>query len=233
MHYCLNCGIELAPTEDVCPLCYTHMHTKADDTHRAYPSNCEAVPLKNPHTALVGLIILLIPSLCCLAIDFFNDGLISWVLYVWGGEACVFTYIFIPKLFRKLKISLCLIISSAVTVGYLFLIGYLSSSVKWVLPLGMPITFMTGLMIFAVLRVLKIKKVSKLLKSAVIIGLAGLFVIAVEAVIDIYELGTLTLGWALPVLLPLACISAALLYIEYNSGLKDRLQRAVYLALYI
>ena len=112
-----------------------------------------------------------------------------------------------------------------------YLIGYLSGSAEWVLPLGIPMIALSGANIFAISSIIKIKKVSHLFKTAVIISMAGFFVMTVEAVIDVYSKGALTFGWALPVLLPIACVSVAMFYIEYDSELKNRLQRAVFLVL--
>ena len=229
MSYCSKCGVSLSATEAACPLCGKRIYSREDDAPKAYPPNCEAVPLSSTRTALVGLIILLFPALCCFAVDILEDRFISWVMYIWGGEACFYTYVFLPKLFNKPKTSLLILASSIVTSGYLFLIGFLSGSGQWVLPLGLPITFMSGAMIFAIYKTLNIKKVSQLFKSAVIIFSAGIFAMAAEVVIDIFLIGAPTFGWALPVLLPLAGVSAAMFYLEYDSELKKKLLRAVFL----
>ena len=229
MSYCSKCGVSLSATEVVCPLCGKRIYTRVDDRPRAYPLNCEAVPLSSTRTALMGLIILLFPALCCFAVDILEDRFISWVMYIWGGEACFYTYIFLPKLFNKPKTSLLILASSAVTSGYLFLIGFLSGSGQWVLPLGLPVTFMSGAMVFAIYRTINIKKASQLFKSAVIILYTGFFAMAAELVIDIFLYGAPTFGWTLPVLLPLVCLSAAMFYLEYDSELKKRLLRAVFL----
>ena len=232
MSYCSKCGVELSHTEDACPLCGAQIHTKEDITQRAYPANMEAVPQTSPHIALRGLILLLFPVLCCLTVNLAKDGLVSWALYVAGADACIFTYAFLPKFFARPKASVCILVSSAVTSAYLFLVGHLSGSGEWVVPLGLPLIFLSGSTLFAVTRVLVIKKASKLFKSAVIICSSGFFAMAVEAIIDINRLGLLTLGWALPVFLPVACVTAALLYIEYDGELKNRLHKAVLMALY-
>ncbi len=231
MHYCSKCGVYLSETEDTCPLCGTQFVPGTDGKSRAYPANRQAVPIRSTNTALRGLLYLLIPLLCCLAIDFSEDGFISWALYIVGAETCLFTYVFLPKLLSRPKASYCIAASSAVTVCYFYLIGYLSGSVEWVLPLAVPLTGLAGSSLFSVIRILKIKKISQLFKSAVIISMAGFFVMTVEAVIDVYLMGELTFGWALPVLLPIVCVSAVMFYIEYDSELKERLQRAVFMAL--
>ena len=233
MHYCSKCGVYISETEDTCPLCGTQIVSGQGGKSRAYPADRQSVPMRSPNTAITGLMYLLLPALCCLAIDFLEDGLISWALYIVGAETCLFTYVFLPKLLSRPKASYCIAASSVATVCYFYLIGYLSGSAELVLPMAIPMTALSGANIFAILSIAKIKKVSHLFKAAVIISILGFFVMTVEAVIDVNLMGALTFGWALPVLLPIVCISAAMFYIEYDSELKSRLQRAVFLALEI
>jgi len=227
--YCLKCNVELSPTETVCPLCGTRIASETEDLYGAYPANSETVPLSRKHTALKGLIVLLFPAFCCFVIDILVDGTISWGPYIWGAEACFFMFAFLPKLFIRPKMSICLFADTAVTAAYLFLIGYLADSTEWVLPLGLPLAALAGLLVFSVLKTVSMKKLSRMFKSAAIICTLGVFTLATELVIGIFKYGTLTLGWALPVLLPALLISAVLFYIEFNSALKDRLVRAVFL----
>ena len=227
--YCTNCRIELSYTETVCPLCGERIASESDDTYGAYPSNVEKVPLSRRHTALKGLIVLLFPALCCFIIDMAVDGHISWGPYIWGAEACFFTIAFLPKLFKKPKASICILADTAVLAAYLFVIGLESGSTEWVLPLGLPLAALTGLLVFLLLKTIQMKKPSQMFKSAAVICTLGVFVLAIQVVIGMFEHGTIAIGWALPVVLPTLFISVVLFYIEYNRALKDRLMRAVFL----
>ncbi len=219
----------LAHTETSCPLCGTHMIHESVAADRAYPANCEEVPLASKHAALKGLILLLFPALCCFAIDILVDGRISWGAYIWGAEACLFVFAFLPKLFDRPKLSYCLIADTAVVVAYLYLIGHLAGSTQWVLPLGLPLAALAGMLVFSLVTTIQMKMLSHLFKSGAIFFTAGVFTLAVEIVIDMYNLGMLTLGWTLPIFLPLLITSAAMFYVEYDCGLKARIVRAVFL----
>ena len=227
--YCSKCNVGLSPTEIVCPLCGSQIASDTEDSYGAYPANSQAVPLSRKHTALKGLIVLLFPAFCCFAIDILVDGTIGWGPYIWGAEACFFMFAFLPKLFNRPKTSVCLFADTAVTAAYLYLIGHLAGSTEWVLPLGLPLSALAGLLVFMVLKTIQMKKLSRMFKSAALICTFGVFALATELVIGIFKYGTLTLGWALPVLLPALLISAVLFYIEFNSALKERLVRAVFL----
>lgn len=227
--YCTKCKVELSHTESVCPLCGTRITSETENSYGAYPSTVEEVPLSRKHTALKGLIVLLFPALCCFAIDIFVDGHISWGPYIWGAEACFFMFAFLPKLFKKPKTSLCLLADTAVTVGYLYVIGIKSGSTDWVLPLGLPLACLAALLVFSVLKTIQMKKSSRMFKFAAVICTIGVYAFATEVVIGIFKYGAFTLGWALPAVPPILFISAVLFFIELNRPLKDRLIRAVFL----
>ncbi len=227
--YCTKCKVELSHTETVCPLCGTRVAVQVDDTYGAYPSNVEQVPLSCKHTALKGLIVLLFPALCCFVIDMLVDWHINWGPYIWGAEACFFVFVFLPKLFARPKMSFCLLADTAVTVAYLYIIGVKSGSTQWVLPLGLPLAVLAGLLVFSVLKTIQLKKSTHMFKIAAVISTLGVFALAIQVVIGVYKYGAITIGWALPVVLPTLIISAVLFYIEFNSPLKDRLLRAVFL----
>jgi len=227
--YCSKCKIELSHTETVCPLCGTRTISESEDSLGAYPSNVEEVPLSRKHTALKGLVVLLFPALCCFAIDILVDGNISWGPYIWGAEACFFMFAFLPKLFKRPKIGLCLLADTAVTIGYLYVIGVKSGSIDWVLLLGLPLACLAALLVFSVLKTIQMKKTSQMFKIAAVICALGIYAFAIEVVIGIFKYGAFTLGWALPAVPPILFISAVLFFIEFNSPLKDRLIRAVFL----
>lgn len=226
-HYCSKCRVELSHTETVCPLCGTRIIPESAAPYGAYPALSEKVPLASKHTALKGLILLLFPALCCFIIDILVDGHISWGPYIWGAEACLFVFAYLPKLFDRPKLSYCLIADTAITVAYLFMIGYINGSTQWVLLLGLPLTALSGLLLFSILTIIKHRKLSHLFKTAAVFFTAGVFVMAYEMVLDMFTFGMITLGWTLPVFLPLLVISTALFYIEYDCGLKARIVRAV------
>ena len=162
--YCTKCKVELSHTETVCPLCGTRIAPQADDSYGAYPSNVEQVPLSCKHTALKALIVLLFPALCCFAIDMLVDGHNSWGPYIWGAESCFFVFAFLPKLFARPKMSLCLLADTVAMVAYLYVIGIKSGSTQWVLPLGLPLAVLAGLLVFSVFKTIALKKSSNMVE---------------------------------------------------------------------
>ncbi|MDR1131707.1 MAG: hypothetical protein LBL15_04745 [Oscillospiraceae bacterium] len=232
MAYCYHCGVELLETESACPLCQWQVcggENEAIPSRRAYPPNMESVPLNNRRRALTGLAVLLIPALCCLAIDLADNGSVNWGPYIWGAEACVFVYLFLPELFSRLRLLLRFVLNAAVTAGYLYVIGLMLNTTNWVLPLGLPLTFLASAALYSFIKTVKTAKVSLLAKLCIFIGAAGLLSAALEAVIGLYETARLALSWSLPVLLPALVIAGILFGIESNRPLKAKLIRILLL----
>jgi hypothetical protein len=185
----------------------------------------ERVPLTNRRAALTGLIVLLVPALCCLAADLADNGRIGWGPYLWGAEACVFVYLFLPGLFSKLKLILRFVLNAAVTAGYLYVIGLMLNATNWVLPLGLPLTVLASAALYSFIKTAKTAKVSLLLKLCICIGAAGLLSVALEGLIGLYQTARFALHWSLPVLLPSLAVAGILFFVEANSPLKARLIR--------
>jgi len=215
MSYCNNCGVELLHSVTVCPLCGQNCAAGdgIEPYPHAYPINVEKVPLKRRSSALRRLIILLIPAICCFAIDFLSDGIINWAPYVLGAEGCVFAYAFLPDVFTKSRLILCI----------------LSDTAAWVLPFGFPVTFLSGSLLFAVIKTAKSAKISQLIKSAIVLALIGFYSFAFETLFSLFQSGGLNLHWSFIVSPLLLALSGMLVYINSNLSLKEKLSRKFYI----
>ncbi len=218
-------------SETICPLCgQKFAHSDAlEPSSCAYPSNVEKVSLNRKRSALTWLILLLIPAICCFAIDYLADGIVNWAPYVLGAEGCVFVYAFLPEVFTKSRLTLCVMSDTAITGGFLYLIGLMAGSASWVLPFGLPVTFLSGSLLFSVLKTAKSQKISTVIKSAVVLGLFGVYSIAFETLFDLFQNGVVNLHWSLIVLPLLFTFSGMLAYIESNRTLKEKLSRKLYI----
>lgn len=231
MSYCNNCGVELLHSVTVCPLCGQNCAASdgIEPYPYAYPSNVEKVPLKRRSSALRRLIFLIIPAICCFAIDFLSDGMITWAPYVLGAEGCLFAYAFLPDVFTKSRLILCIVSDTAITGGFLYLIGLMAGSAAWVLPFGFPVTFLSGSLLFAVIKTAKSAKISQLIKSAIVLALIGFYSLAFETLFSLFLSGGLNLHWSFIVSPLLLALSGMLVYINSNLSLKEKLSRKFYI----
>ena len=231
MLHCNNCGVELMQTENVCPLCGRNCaeSNTISSSPCAYPTNTEKVPLGRKRSAITWLVLLIIPAICCFVIDYLGNGIIDWAPYVLGAEACVFTYAFLPEVFTKSRLTLCVLSDTAITGGFLYLIGLMAGEASWVLPFGLPVTCLSGSLLFSVIKTAKSAKIPVLIKSSIVLGLIGIYSGAFETLFDLFQNGSVNLQWSLIVMPLLLTISGMLVYIESNRYLKERLSRRLYI----
>ena len=108
MSYCVNCGVELDKTCEVCPLCHTKVVNPKEpvdhDAPTPFPSAKGTIePVQNNDVAILMTVILASTAVVCglLNLFFFPSG--KWSLYVIG--ACILIWIFCLPLFFPAKIN--------------------------------------------------------------------------------------------------------------------------------
>lgn len=119
MSYCVNCGVELAPSEPVCPLCHTEVQNPRQPFDRKAPQPFPArLDLFRPQSdrgfiAAILTLVLLLPAAICLACDVAYTSSAGWSMLVIGAVAMLWVFI-VPALFiRRHPILFGLILDTA------------------------------------------------------------------------------------------------------------------------
>ncbi|MEG1560503.1 MAG: DUF6320 domain-containing protein [Clostridia bacterium] len=236
MSYCVNCGVELAPSEKKCPLCGVVLTNPlspwCEPEKPPYP---ETIELKHQNIdsrygATLGTMLLSIPSVLTLLGNLIINNEITWSLYVIGACACLFVYILLPSLLKKrANIYILLGFDVSITLLYLMLIEYLSGTFEtWVLSLGAPITLIIGLFAVVATFVIRRKRIHGLYKPAIILPLFSVSVVAIEITINYFLTDSFVLRWSLYVLSVFCVIGILLSIIEKNQNLKDEIKRRLF-----
>ena len=103
--YCINCGVKLEASEDICPLCgmkVYHPDIRIEVEKRLYPKN-RMPETKHRSSAFNGAIIImfLIPLVVSFLADFHFDKEIKWFGYVLGALVIGYTAFALPLWFEK------------------------------------------------------------------------------------------------------------------------------------
>lgn len=232
MSYCVKCGVQLSDAEKKCPLCFTAINNQ-EDTHlkvqRPYPLETDKIKHNGRSIAVLGMLTLLIPAVICLLCNILSSGSVDWSLYIIGGEACFFIYALLPFIFEKPRALFCLSADLGVTCGYLALIGILIKDMSWLFPLGIPITVLSGIFIFILIKTVKLRQLAVLHKLAAITVIVGLFVTITELLINLFKHKSIILSWSLYILLPFSMIALMFIFIESNHTLKDKILRRLFI----
>lgn len=140
--YCANCGVQLADTEKICPLCDTRAHPDVvrEEGQPLYPRNVTPAPrVSSRGLQIVLSALFLLPMLICLQCDLLVNGAVTWSGYVIGALVCAYVMLVLPVWFRKPKPVIFVPCSFVAIGGYLLYID-LATAGGWFLGFALPVT---------------------------------------------------------------------------------------------
>ena len=127
MSYCPKCGVELAPSEERCPLCKTPAPQidAVPDAEKPYPPAPNApdgvrTPRKRRTFAAACAILLLIPVLTCVVCDLNIAGTLTWARYVLLSFALLYIYLFPPMVLLRHRLLISIPLDCVGTMGFLW-----------------------------------------------------------------------------------------------------------------
>lgn len=238
MSYCVECGVKLADSEAVCPLCNTKVINPnkiagADMGDRPYPSIVEQQinGLNRRELAWLIMMFLLLPVGATAIIDLLTGEVpfaLNWSLIVVGAGALLGVWSLIPLIFRKLDVYTVLAIDFAAVAGFLAVIAMFVGKWKWFLELGVPITAASGLAVCAIIAIARSGRLRPLTRAALACITLGVYIVALELAIDYYSYGRLMISWSIYVIVPLLFVALLLFYISRKPRLMDELKRRLF-----
>ncbi|MFA5561908.1 MAG: hypothetical protein WDA00_04635 [Eubacteriales bacterium] len=229
MPYCVKCGVELAESEDKCPLCHTvvyHPDLPLMTANSPYPaqkaSQTESV---NRYGVLFFLSVLFVSIIALtLLIDVRFSGRMTWSGYPIGAVGLLYV-ITMPPLWFKRRHPIFFVALDYVAVAiYLWLVAFLTGG-GWMRPFALPLlACLAGLtlIVMAVSRYLKCDPIY--LYSGVVIAI-GLFTVLLEGLINRTFQIRETLVWSLYPLASCLLVGVALVVVALCKPLREALHK--------
>ena len=157
--YCIKCGVELADSEKVCPLCGTrvfHPDLPQAQGEPPYPPQEQARPEEVSHTgALFVLTVLLaLPAVLSILCDWRVNGQIVWSGYSVGGAALLYVMVVLPLWFRRPNPVIFVPVDFAAIILYLLYID-LATGGHWFLTFAFPVAGSIGALITTMVALLR------------------------------------------------------------------------------
>ncbi len=235
MSYCVNCGVELAKSEQNCPLCGTEVVNPLDPWKEPkahpYPAYFETVVrgVDRRYFAFLMALVLMIPVLICILIDVFAIPSTGWSLYVAGAVLLLMTVVLVPVIARVQRPVLFLMLDLLVLAAYLYLIDSRAIGESWFMSLALPLVLAVGLAILAVIVYYQLRKKRGILISfAVFLFAIGGLNVMINIIINAYLDINPPLEWAWYVLIPSLLLGFAALLIDKQRKWKEKVKKRLF-----
>lgn len=155
--YCAKCGVQLADTENKCPLCGTRAHPDVvrPAGEPLYPKNGKPAPQVSTWGLQIVLsALVLLPMLICLQCDLLINSSVTWSGFVTGALLCIYVMLVLPIWFRKPNPVIFVPCSFASVGGYLLYIN-LATAGNWFLSFAFPVVGFFCLVVTAVVTLVR------------------------------------------------------------------------------
>jgi len=236
MPYCVNCGVELAPEAERCPLCLTPLPGAAPQAEDRVE---RAIAALDPEEKLTGdegrtllwellSVSLGIAALALIAIDLFDTPGLSWSRYPLAS--IILAWVLVSLLPRKSKAASALgrtrlVIAAASLPAFLLVLDLFEGGLQWAPKIGIPICLAAELgLAIAAAAIARSRRKGANIAAILLAAIAGLC-LAIEAILDNAASGAIRLGWSAIVFSALLPVSAYLFYLHYRILEKKSLRR--------
>lgn len=228
--YCVKCGVHLADTEKVCPLCGTrvyHPDIQQEAVHPLYPPN-RLPRVKTRSKALNGAILILffIPLFISLISDWQADSTLDWFGFVAGGLLLGYIAFGFPLWFQKPNPVIFVPCNFAAIGVYLLYIDLITGG-HWFLSFALPITGGICLIVCTLVTLLHYLRRGRLyIWGGAFIAL-GALILLIELLLDMtFHIGFI--GWSIYPLIVLVLLGGVLLYLAINSSARQIMERKLF-----
>ena len=157
--YCINCGVELADSETVCPLCGTrvfHPDMPRQQGEPPFPPDPMGHPEEVNRSGVLFILTMLavLPIVICILCDWSVNGAILWSGYAAGGVALLYILAVLPLWFRRPN-PVIFVPADFVAIGlYLLYINFATGG-HWFLTFALPVTGTIGVLVTTVVTLLR------------------------------------------------------------------------------
>ena len=229
MSYCVNCGVELAETEQSCPLCFVEVKNPLKPFDPEIPPLYPDVPLRGVFTDRRDLILpftllLLLPVLMCLAADFLTSGSLDWSLYVIPVFLLLCVSLLPPLAMRRKRTFLCLCLDWIAVGIFLYTLDLMTPG-TWFMAVAVPFLLGGGVIVLGIAAIFVYRLILRLVKTAIAMFAMGTLALFGDFLIKRYQQAQRPVGWSLLVFAPCLILGLVLLVANHNQRLKDQMKQ--------
>ena len=234
MSYCVNCGVELAPSEHECPLCHTEVVNPRQPfdpkAPRPFPNRLDLFEPEDNRgfTAAILTLLLALPAAVCLACDVAYTRGAGWSMLVIGAMAMLWVFI-IPALFIRRHAVLFLgILDTAAVLGYLWIVERYAAHGQWYQKLAVPLVVLLDVLFVADYLLLTKVVRGRFRQAALAVGTVPLLLFGIECSVDYFLGGEISLLWSYFVAIPCVLLALLLLVLDRRERFKQQMKKRLH-----
>ena len=225
--YCAKCGVQLASSEQICPMCGLkayHPDLPTQTGEGLYPKNrLPKHSKRSPWSQMILTAMFLLPMLIVTLCDLRLTSRITWSGYVLGALLLGYVVFVLPVWFRSPNPVIFVPCGFAAAALYLCYISLYTKG-GWFLSLALPATVIVGLIVTAVTVLLRYVKRGRLYIFGGALILLGLFMVLLEWFID----RALTVLWSLYPMVALVLVGLLLIFLAICRPARESMQRKLF-----
>ena len=230
--YCIKCGVELADSEKVCPLCGTrvfHPDLPCGSGEPPYPPAEHLTEEVSRVGALfVVTVCMLLPAVISVLVDWRVNGGIVWSGFVLGGLALLYVLAVLPLWFKRPNPVIFVPVDFAAIGVYLLYVD-LATRGGWFFSFALPVTGAAMVLVTAVVTLLRYVPSGALYTLGGGLILAGGFNVLVEFLLNLTFHLHDTFLWSFYPLAVCVVLGAMLLVIAACKPLRRSLHKKFFI----
>ena len=231
--YCIKCGVELADSEKVCPLCGTrvfHPDLPCGQGETPYPPDHRprAEEVSRVGVLFVLTVLFLLPAVVSVLCDWRLSGGIVWSGYVVGGLLLLYVTAVLPLWFKRPNPVIFVPVDFAAIALFLLYVNYATGG-HWYLSFALPVTGAAALLVCAMVTLLKYLPGAALYICGGALILSGGLAVLVEFLLNLTFGLHDTFLWSIYPLAVGVVLGAMLLVIAVSKPLRRSLHRKFFL----
>ena len=230
--YCANCGVKLADTETVCPLCgITAFHPEIE--RKVAPKLYPAGQMKPQQVSSWGAMIVfttvfLLPLLTVLIADVQMNRSVTWSGYVVGALLVCYVCFVLPFWFRRPNPVIFVPCGFGAVALYLLYISFATKG-HWFLSFALPVTGGIGMITAAVVTLVRYVKRGKLYIFGGAIAALGVFMPVVEWLMVLTFSKISFIGWSVYPMVALVLLGGMLIFLAICRPARESMERKFFI----
>ena len=229
--YCIQCGVQLADTEKVCPLCRTrvyHPQIHQPETAPLYPAQTLPAEPRFPLGLPIALTVLwVLGLLTVLLCDYQVNRALTWSGFVAGAMVTGYTALILPGWFRRPNPVIFVPCFFGAALLYLLYID-LATGGGWFLGFAFPVAGGIGLIVTALVTLLRYVKKGTLYTVGGALLALGCFMPVIELLLNRTFRREAFFGWSLYPLMALALLGGYLIFLAICRPARQAMQRKLF-----